>query len=83
MIYNYVCENIDEWIIPNHDAFLVHPVDVTKAKTLYGVKLYSIYKKRHEILQEYLKSIGIECDKIDSGEPELDFEDFNLDTILK
>lgn len=74
---------MDEWIIPNHDAFLVHPTSVVRAKTLYGIKLYNIYRNRHEILQEYLKSIGVECDKIDSKEPELDFDDFNLNTILK
>lgn len=82
-VANYVCEHLNSWIIPNHDAFLVHPLDVTKTKTLYAVKLFDLYQNRHEILKEYLQSIGIICDKIDSGEGELTFEDFNIDTILK
>lgn len=82
-VANYVCEKFDKWLIPNHDAFLVHPLHNRRVKELYAEKLYDIYTKRHEILTGYFKSIGINCTGLDMCRDELKYEDFNQETILK
>lgn len=82
-VANYVCEKMDKWIIPNHDAFLVHPLHNRRVKELYAEKLYDIYSRRHEILTGYFKSIGINCTGLDMCRDELKYEDFNKETILK
>lgn len=57
-IANYLCENLD-WVLPNHDAFTIHPNSAYQCRKLYTDKLYEIYKHRKEILHDYLISIGI------------------------
>lgn len=57
-VADYICKEMD-WVLPNHDAFVVHPNDVAKCRELYTNKLYEIYKNRHSILREYFDSIGI------------------------
>ena len=57
-VADYICQEMD-WVLPNHDAFTLHPNDVSKCRELYTSKLYEIYKNRHSILHEYFDSIGI------------------------
>ena len=57
-VADYICQELD-WVLPNHDAFTLHPNDVSKCRKLYTDKLYEIYKDRHNILREYFDSIGI------------------------
>ena len=57
-VADYICQEMD-WVLPNHDAFTLHPNDVSKCRKLYTDKLYEIYKDRHNILREYFDSIGI------------------------
>ena len=57
-VADYICQELD-WVLPNHDAFTLHPNDVSKCRKLYTDKLYEIYKDRHSILREYFDSIGI------------------------
>ena len=57
-IANYICENMD-WVLPNHDAFTVHPNDANRVRELYVEKITQIYKHRKDILRNYLDSIGI------------------------
>ena len=57
-VADYICQELD-WVLPNHDAFTLHPNDVSKCRELYTSKLYEIYKNRHSILREYFDSIGI------------------------
>ena len=58
-IANYVCENMG-WVIPNHDAFTVHPNDANEVRKLYVEKITEIYRNRKSILRGYLDSIGID-----------------------
>ena len=58
-VANYLCSKLD-WVIPNHDAFLIHPNEEGRLRQLYAEKMYDIYKHRKAILREYFKSIGIE-----------------------
>ena len=57
-VADYICQKLN-WVLPNHDAFTLHPNDVSKCRKLYTDKLYEIYKDRHSILREYFDSIGI------------------------
>lgn len=56
-IADTVCNNLD-WVIPIHDAFIIHPNDVLKTKHVYSLAIKDIYKNRISILNNYLKSIG-------------------------
>lgn len=60
-----------DWVLPNHDAFVVHPNDVAKCRELYTTKLYEIYKNRHNILREYFDSIGIRDNYEDVNDTEV------------
>lgn len=82
-VANNICKEFNGWIIPNHDAFLINPVHAYRIKELYAKNLYEIYKNRHTIFKEYCNSVGIEYRNIDVNEEELQFEDFNIGTILK
>lgn len=60
-IANHVCTRMD-WVIPNHDAFTVHPNDAWLVRKAYLEKLTEIYHNRKEILRNYFDSIGIAKD---------------------
>lgn len=60
-IANHVCTRMD-WVIPNHDAFTVHPNDAWLVRKAYLEKLTEIYHNRREILRNYFDSIGIAKD---------------------
>ena len=60
-IANHVCTKMD-WVIPNHDAFTVHPNDAWLVRKAYLEKLTEIYYNRKEILRNYFDSIGIAKD---------------------
>lgn len=57
-VANHICEELD-WVLPNHDAFVLHPNDVEKCRELYIKKMYNIYRNRHTILSNYFRSINI------------------------
>lgn len=57
-IADTICSEMD-WVIPNHDAFTVHPNDASKVREIYTRELYKIYKDRRGILYDYFTSIGI------------------------
>ena len=69
-VADYICKEMD-WVLPNHDAFVVHPNDVAKCRELYTNKLYEIYKNRHNILREYFDSIGIRDNYEDVNDTEV------------
>lgn len=69
-VADYICKEMD-WVLPNHDAFTLHPNDVTKCRELYTMKLYEIYKNRHSILREYFDSIGIKDNYEDVNDMEV------------
>ena len=60
-IANHVCTRMG-WVIPNHDAFTVHPNDAWLVRKAYLEKLTEIYYNRKEILRNYFDSIGITKD---------------------
>lgn len=60
-IANHVCTRMD-WVIPNHDAFTIHPNDAWLVRKAYLEKLTEIYYNRKEILRNYFDSIGIAKD---------------------
>lgn len=77
-VADYICKEMD-WVLPNHDAFVVHPNDVTKCRELYTSKLYEIYKNRKNILREYFDSIGIRDNYEDVNDTEVkDFSPYCL-----
>lgn len=82
-VANNICEKFNGWIIPNHDAFLVHPLYANTVKEIYTSEIYNIYTKRHDILKEYFDCIGIEYTNMDINKTELNYDDFNINTILK
>ena len=57
-IANHVCTRMN-WVIPNHDAFTVHPNDAWLVRKAYLEKLEEIYHNRRNILKDYFDSIGI------------------------
>lgn len=69
-VADYICQELD-WVLPNHDAFTLHPNDVSKCRKLYTDKLYEIYKDRHSILREYFNSIGIKDEYKDVNDTEV------------
>lgn len=69
-VANYICEHMD-WVLPNHDAFTVHPNDGHHVRELYTSQLMEIYKNRKTILQNYFRSIGITTTYRDKHEEEL------------
>lgn len=69
-IADYICQELN-WVLPNHDAFTLHPNDVSKCRKLYTDKLYEIYKDRHSILREYFDSIGIKDEYKDVNNTEV------------
>lgn len=71
-IANHICEQMD-WVIPNHDAFTVHPNDAYICRNLYREKLYDIYKHRKTILKDYFKSIGIDKEYPDKDTEEVPY----------
>ena len=70
-VANHVCLQLD-WILPNHDAFTLHPNDVAKCRKAYIQKMEEIYHNRKNILQNYFKSIGITEEFKFNNEPEVD-----------
>lgn len=70
-VANHVCLQLD-WILPNHDAFTLHPNDVVKCRKVYTQKMEEIYHNRHTILQNYFDSIGITEEFKFNNEPEVD-----------
>ena len=58
-IANYICDNMT-WVLPNHDAFTVHPNDAGIVRKLYVEKITQLYHNRKTILRNYLDSIGID-----------------------
>ena len=57
-IANDICKHLD-WVIPNHDAFIVSPNDGLRLRLWYVSLLHRrVYCKRHEILARYLASIN-------------------------
>jgi hypothetical protein len=60
-VANAICESKElDWVLPNHDAFLVHPNDGIVLRKLYTKQLMNIYKNRETILKNYFNSIGIQ-----------------------
>ena len=57
-IANKVCLDID-WVISNHDSWTIHPNDAYAVRKSYTDSMYRIYENRHQILEDYFKSIGI------------------------
>ena len=57
-IANKVCLDID-WVISNHDSWTIHPNDAYAVRKSYTDSMYCIYENRHQILEDYFKSIGI------------------------
>lgn len=49
-----------DWVIPIHDAFIVHPNDVAHVKGIYTDGLKEVYEKRAEILNTFFTCIGID-----------------------
>ena len=49
-----------EWIIPIHDAFIVHPSDANLVVDTYCRGLEAMYGSRDTILSNYFTSIGID-----------------------
>ena len=82
-VANNICEKFNGWIIPNHDAFLVNPLYANTVKEIYTSEIYNIYTKRHDILKEYFDCIGIEYTNMDINKTELNYDNFNINTILK
>lgn len=70
-VADYICQNID-WILPNHDAFTIHPNDSSKVRKLYTDKLMEIYKNRKTIIRNYFDSVGIVQDYPDKDTEEVD-----------
>lgn len=70
-VADYICQELD-WVLPNHDAFTLHPNDASKCRKLYTDKLYEIYKNRHNILREYFDSIGIKNEYKDVSDTEVE-----------
>jgi hypothetical protein len=54
---NRVCEAIS-WIIPIHDAFILHPNDAKLARKVYCDFLNYLWANRATIIKEYFESIG-------------------------
>lgn len=75
-IANYICEEID-WVLPNHDSFICSPNDADYIRELYVEKLQELYRRRHEIMSNYLHSIGIEEEYEDINQKELDIDSFS------
>jgi hypothetical protein len=48
-----------DWVLPNHDAFILHPNDAELLGKMYVDIMMSIYLSRRDILREYFRSIGI------------------------
>lgn len=57
-VANKICKEID-WVLPNHDSFLVHPSDAFDVRKVYTSFMFEIYQNRKDILREYFQSIGI------------------------
>ena len=70
-IANYICEHMT-WVLPNHDAFTVHPNDADWVRKLYVEKITQVYKNRKTILKDYLDSIGIDKTYEDKDEEEVE-----------
>jgi hypothetical protein len=68
-IADYICQHMD-WVLPNHDAFIVHPNDVEQCSSIYTKKLYKLYRNRKKILSDYFQSIGIDktFPEVDNGQ---------------
>ena len=49
-----------DWVIPIYDAFIVHPGDAMKVRTIYANNLDKLYADREEVLTKYFSSIGID-----------------------
>ena len=71
-VANYISHNMD-YVLPNHDAFILHPNDASLCKDLYVDYMTQIYQNRHNILKTFFKCIGIkeEFKDIDTEELEL------------
>lgn len=70
-IADTICNEMD-WVLPNHDAFTVHPNDASKVREIYTRELYKVYKERRKILFNYFSSIGIKEMYPDVGEYEVE-----------
>lgn len=70
-IADTICAEMD-WVLPNHDAFTVHPNDTSKVRKIYTRELYKVYKERRKILFHYFSSIGIKDMYPDVGEYEVE-----------
>lgn len=57
-VANHICMNVD-WILPNHDAFVVPPAYVTRVRRLYIDWMFDLWRRRKEVLNTYFASIGI------------------------
>lgn len=79
-IANDICMSMD-YVLPNHDAFMIHPNDIDKLRNVYLQNVRYIYKNRHIILKNYYKSIGVSNikDNYDVSEGEIaEFSGYNL-----
>lgn len=70
-IADTICNEMD-WVLPNHDAFTVHPNDASKVRQIYTRELYKVYKERRKILFNYFTSIGIKDMYPDVGNCEVE-----------
>ena len=71
-VANNIALNLD-YVLPNHDAFIIHPNDAVKCRSLYVKNMSTIYRNRHIILSNYFKSIGITKQFADIDKEELPF----------
>lgn len=54
-----VCNKLD-WCISIHDAWVISPAEADKCRMLYGKFSKGVYNDRHNILNNYFKSVGID-----------------------
>lgn len=70
-IADTICAEMN-WVLPNHDAFTVHPNDASKVREIYTRELYKVYKERRKILFNYFSSVGIKEMYPDIGDYEVE-----------
>lgn len=70
-ICNIICENIN-WVLPNHDAWTIHPNQAEEVREIYTNFMYNLWKNRKKILNDYFQSIGITKEYEEKQYEELD-----------
>ena len=68
-IADKICQLVD-WVLPNHDAFTIHPNASREVRRIYTECMYNIWSCRREILKTFFKSIGIDKEYEEMSYPE-------------